>query len=112
LFILDDENSHVHGVLTKDNLFDGTIITSTEHFYVEPSQRYSEKLSQSGVHTIIYKISDVKLNAHNQNYVNPLANKHDHDKHCMSEKLHQKLKDEMSRESELKLRVKRWVQVC
>lgn len=110
--MLDDENSHVHGVLTNDKLFDGTIVTSTEHFYIEPAHRYSEKLPQSGVHTIIYKLSDVKLNAHNHNSINPLVNKTDHDSHCASEKLHRKLKSEKnSFGSDSHKRIKRWLQV-
>lgn len=109
----DDENSHVHGVLTRDKLFDGTIVTSTEHYYIEPAHRYSEKLSQSGIHTIIYKLSDVNLNAHNQKNINPLTNKSDHEMHCASEKLHRKLTNHPNQflNDEKGKRIKRWLQV-
>lgn len=111
-FFIDDENSHVQGVLTNDNLFDGTIVTSTEHFYIEPAHRYSENLPKSGVHTIIYKLSDVKLNAHNHNSINPLVNKTDHESHCASEKLHRKLnKESNSFGTDDHRRIKRWLQV-
>lgn len=82
--ITDDENSHVHGVLTADNLFDGTISTNTEHFYVEPSEKYSKELPKSGVHSIIYKLSDVKIDTHNHKDV-------EHEAHCASAKLHRKI---------------------
>ncbi|CAD6993546.1 unnamed protein product [Ceratitis capitata] len=56
-----DENSHIHAILTSDNLLDGTIETVGEHYYVEPAQRYSSELPASGVHSIIYKVSDVRM---------------------------------------------------
>ncbi|CRK88806.1 CLUMA_CG002530, isoform A [Clunio marinus] len=89
----DDENSHVHGVLTADNLFDGTIATNTEHFYIEPANKYSKDLSKTGVHSIIYKLSDVKMNLNNHNDIN---SKHSekHEPHCASEKLFRKLQKE------------------
>lgn len=55
----DDENAIVHGVLTEDNLFDGSIITQTENYYVEPAHKYSNKLNDNGIHTIVYRTSDV-----------------------------------------------------
>lgn len=90
--ITDDENSHVHGVLTSDNLFDGTISTNTEHFYIEPSHKYSKELPKTGVHSIIYKLSDVKMNINNRNDIDsPLE---EHEPHCASEKLFRKLQKE------------------
>lgn len=71
-------------MLTSDNLFDGTISTNTEHFYVEPSEKYSKELPKSGVHSIIYKLSDVKIDTHNHNDV-------EHGAHCASAKLHRKM---------------------
>uniref|UniRef100_A0A0A1X400 Disintegrin and metalloproteinase domain-containing protein 10 n=1 Tax=Zeugodacus cucurbitae TaxID=28588 RepID=A0A0A1X400_ZEUCU len=56
-----DENSHVHAILTSDNLLDGTIETAAEHYYVEPAQRYSSELPATGVHSVIYKVSDVQM---------------------------------------------------
>uniref|UniRef100_A0A182N6L1 Uncharacterized protein n=1 Tax=Anopheles dirus TaxID=7168 RepID=A0A182N6L1_9DIPT len=58
----DDEHSLVHGVLTSDNLFDGTVVTNLEQYYIEPAARYSPELERRhGVHTVIYKLSDVKI---------------------------------------------------
>jgi hypothetical protein len=72
-------------VLTADNLFDGTISTGTEQFYIEPSHKYSSELPKSGVHTIIYKLSDVKMDVHNHH-----KGGDDHEMHCASEKLRRK----------------------
>lgn len=55
----DDDSAVVHGVLTEDNLFDGSIITQTENYYIEPAHKYSAKLNDNGIHTIVYKTSDV-----------------------------------------------------
>uniref|UniRef100_A0A1B0AGN0 Uncharacterized protein n=1 Tax=Glossina pallidipes TaxID=7398 RepID=A0A1B0AGN0_GLOPL len=57
----NDENSHIHAILTNDNLLDGTIETNTDHFYIEPSQRYSRNLNDTGIHSIIYRLSDVDM---------------------------------------------------
>lgn len=51
----------MHGVLTSDNLFDGTIVTNLEQYYIEPAARYGPELERLGVHTVIYKLSDVKI---------------------------------------------------
>lgn len=75
-------------MLTADNLFDGTISTSSEHFYIEPSHRYSKDLPKNGVHSIIYKLSDVKMNTRDHNDIDP------HEPHCASEKLFRKLQKE------------------
>lgn len=74
-------------MLTADNLFDGTISTGLEQYYIEPSHRYSHELPKSGIHTIIYKLSDVKMDVHNHN-----NHKSDHETHCASEKLYRKMK--------------------
>lgn len=76
-------------MLTADNLFDGTISTNTEHFYIEPANKYSESLPRSGVHSIIYKLSDVKMDINNHNDID---NKHE--PHCASEKLFRRLQKE------------------
>ncbi|XP_055587566.1 disintegrin and metalloproteinase domain-containing protein 10 isoform X2 [Uranotaenia lowii] len=57
-----DERSHVYGVLTRDNLFDGTIVTPLEQYYIEPAARYGPEMERHGVHTVIYKLSDVRIN--------------------------------------------------
>ncbi|XP_059610319.1 uncharacterized protein LOC132257444 [Phlebotomus argentipes] len=74
----DDENAHVHGVLTSDNLFDGTISTNVETYYVEPARKYSKALDDAGIHSIVYKLSDVKSH--------PSL----HAEHCASEKFHRR----------------------
>lgn len=61
VWISGDENSHVHAILTNDNLLDGTIETAGEHYYVEPAHRYLSELPASGVHSVIYKVSDVQM---------------------------------------------------
>lgn len=79
-------------MLTADNLFDGTISTSSEHFYIEPSHRYSKELPKTGVHSIIYKLSDVKMNTRDRDDIDV---KHsEHEPHCASEKLFRKLQKE------------------
>ena len=79
-------------MLTADNLFDGTISTNTEHYYIEPSHKYSAELPKSGVHSIIYKLSDVKMNANNRNDIDSSLN--ELEPHCASEKLFRKLQNE------------------
>lgn len=63
-FVADDETAIVHGLITSEGLFDGTVSTSTEHYYIEPVSRYLSS-NQSGepppsFHSIIYKDSDVR----------------------------------------------------
>lgn len=60
---LGDESATVHGLVTSEGLFDGTVSTPTEHYYIEPVSRYLSS-NQSGeppptFHSIIYKDSDV-----------------------------------------------------
>ena len=49
--------SAVHGILTKDGLFDGHISTPYETYYIEPTSRYMS--NDSDFHSVIYKASDV-----------------------------------------------------
>lgn len=79
-------------MLTADNLFDGTISTNSEDFYIEPSHRYSKELPKTGVHSIIYKLSDVKMNTRDRDDIDSSHNKHE--AHCASEKLFRKLQKE------------------
>lgn len=60
----DHDDSIVHGILTENNLFDGSIITPTENYYIEPASRYSNELTDNGIHTIVYKTSDVHMLPH------------------------------------------------
>ena len=58
----DDENALVSGMVTRDGLFDGTIATPNEVYYVEPASRYAGHLATSShpdFHSVIYKESDV-----------------------------------------------------
>lgn len=59
--MLDDERANVRGIVTEDGLFDGTISTQLEEFYIEPINRYkvANMDDDDEVHTIMYKISDV-----------------------------------------------------
>ncbi|PZC85491.1 hypothetical protein B5X24_HaOG216599 [Helicoverpa armigera] len=54
----DDESSHVYGVITADGLFDGTIWTPTEEYYVEPISRYN--IDHPNMHSVVYRRSDVQ----------------------------------------------------
>lgn len=74
-------------MLTADKLFDGTITTGMEQYYIEPSTKYTEELHKNGVHTIIYKLSDVKMDVHKHN-----KDKSDHETHCESEKLYRRMR--------------------
>jgi disintegrin and metalloproteinase domain-containing protein 10 len=59
-FVSDDDLAEVRGLVTEDGLFDGTISTRLEDFYIEPVSRYVEKNSSSpNFHTIVYRSSDV-----------------------------------------------------
>lgn len=64
LSFTDDDSATVHGIITKDGLFDGTVFTASEDIYIEPVSRYltfnnSAKKSPS-FHSIMYKSSDVR----------------------------------------------------
>ncbi len=51
-------SSSVHGIFTKDGLFDGHIVTPDESYYIEPAARYFENGSVP-FHSVIFKASDV-----------------------------------------------------
>ncbi|BES95614.1 Disintegrin [Nesidiocoris tenuis] len=56
----DDDTAEVKGVLTEDGLFDGTITTASEVYYVEPVSRYlSPGQPAPGYRSIVYRLSDV-----------------------------------------------------
>uniref|UniRef100_A0A182XVQ8 Uncharacterized protein n=1 Tax=Anopheles stephensi TaxID=30069 RepID=A0A182XVQ8_ANOST len=59
--------------MTSDNLFDGTVVTNLEQYYIEPAARYSPELERRhGVHTVIYKLSDVKIHQNHHGHHRPL----------------------------------------
>ncbi|XP_043509413.1 disintegrin and metalloproteinase domain-containing protein 10-like isoform X2 [Frieseomelitta varia] len=69
----DDENSSVHGIVTEEGLFDGTISTASDEIYIEPTSRYAplvchrqdgeDKDTTDAVHhhTIAYRSVDVNV---------------------------------------------------
>lgn len=94
----------VHGILTTDNLFDGTITTNFEHYYIEPSSKYSKDLHGNGVHSIVYKASDVEQPMHRDG--KEIRDEHigaadETVHHCASERLNRNLKVEMEKERKL-----------
>ena len=88
--IIDHDDSIVHGILTENNLFDGSIITPTENYYIEPASRYSNELIDNGIHTIVYKTSDVHMLPHQKapSFTDATMAKH----FCASQRLHEKMK--------------------
>ncbi|XP_033353105.1 disintegrin and metalloproteinase domain-containing protein 10-like [Bombus vosnesenskii] len=73
----DDENSSVHGIVTEEGLFDGTIFTASDEIYIEPTSRYAplvchrqdgeDKDTTDAVHhhTIAYRSVDVNVPRNN-----------------------------------------------
>ncbi|GAB1860021.1 ADAM10 endopeptidase [Camponotus japonicus] len=84
--ILGDESAMVQGVVTKDGLFDGSIVTRFEEYYIEPTSRYLNKNEDTSppYHSIAYRTSDVTTPLHAS---------------CASHQLHQKgtLRDSFDR---------------
>lgn len=90
-------------------MFDGNIITKFENYYVEPSQRYSTKLHRNGIHSIIYKTSDVKimpylmsLNTYPSSIKEakikePVLHSEGNGHYCASERLRKKMKNDFKR---------------
>ncbi|KAI4483296.1 hypothetical protein M0804_008351 [Polistes exclamans] len=64
--VLEDENAVVQGVVTTDGLFDGTIATKFEEFYIEPTARYLDENEDTSptYHSIAYRTSDVTVPPH------------------------------------------------
>lgn len=48
----------MYGIITAEGLFDGTIWTSTEEYYIEPLSRYN--VDHPSMHSVIYRRSDVE----------------------------------------------------
>lgn len=51
----------VQGMVTGDGLFDGTVVTGFEEYYIEPTNRYlaGEEDTSPPYHSIAYRASDV-----------------------------------------------------
>lgn len=62
----EDENAVVQGLVTDDGLFDGTIVTGFEEYYIEPTSRYlsGDEETSPPYHTIAYRASDVMTPSH------------------------------------------------
>ncbi|XP_049820176.1 disintegrin and metalloproteinase domain-containing protein 10-like isoform X2 [Aethina tumida] len=59
----DDESSTVHGLITSEGLFEGTITTPSDEYHIEPLSRYlnsKDSKSPATYHSIVYKTSDVQ----------------------------------------------------
>ena len=59
--VLEDETAVVQGIVTEDGLFDGTVVTGFEEYYVEPTSRYLNENADTSpaYHSIAYRASDV-----------------------------------------------------
>lgn len=67
------------------------ITTPSEEYYLEPARKYSDKLPELGIHSVVYKVSDVHMGR--------LADRET--THCASEHLHKKRKKRWMAEEEL-----------
>lgn len=61
IIVSDDESAAVHGIITKDGLFDGTVSTAVDDYHIEPLSRYIKPNGTTHpFHTIVYKTSNVQ----------------------------------------------------
>lgn len=58
---------------------------------MEPSERYSPELAKSGIHSIVYKLSDVQMKKSVWNGTDSETVPLDSAQHCASERLHRKM---------------------
>lgn len=91
LRLLDHDDTIVHGILTENNLFDGSILTPTENYYIEPASRYSNELTNNGIHTIVYKTSDVHILPHQIQQQTKTINNEPAKHYCASQRLYEKM---------------------
>ncbi|XP_011303920.1 disintegrin and metalloproteinase domain-containing protein 10 isoform X2 [Fopius arisanus] len=59
-----DDNARVHGIITKDGLFDGTVVTAADEIYIEPVTRYRRLVRRNAdvrYHTIAYRVNDIVM---------------------------------------------------
>ena len=59
LSLVDDAKSHVHGIITKEGLFEGKVLTVDEHYSIERASHHFRE--PQNFHTVMYKHSDVTL---------------------------------------------------
>ena len=86
IYVTEEENALVQGIVTEDGLLDGSIVTKFEEYYIEPASRYVSSRGNMSppYHTIAYRTSDV------QSPPQPLS--------CSSHNLHRgKLRDSFKR---------------
>lgn len=105
--ISDDENAIVHGVITEDNLFDGSIHTNSEHYYIEPAHKYSSNLNARGIHSVVYKTSDVHQPP--SSALDKQLKGNDEEHFCASERLRKKITEENNLRRKRANRSKRWM---
>lgn len=101
IFYSDHDDSIVHGILTENNLFDGSIITPTENYYIEPASRYSNELTDNGIHTIVYKTSDVHMLPHQMQQRTTTIDNNEPAKlfsNCASQRLYEKMMNQRQRD--------------
>ena len=55
--VSDDEEASVRGMVTAEGLFDGTVNTASQTYYVEPVSRY--RADYPGYSSVVYRIADV-----------------------------------------------------
>ncbi|KAK4881068.1 hypothetical protein RN001_004387 [Aquatica leii] len=94
----DDESASVHGVVTKEGLFDGMVSTATEDYYIEPVSRYltfNQSQNIPSFHSIVYKTSDIE---------NPTM-----EMPCASHMLHLKNLKQNNLDNKIVHRNKRWL---
>ncbi|XP_032688531.1 disintegrin and metalloproteinase domain-containing protein 10, partial [Odontomachus brunneus] len=62
----EDESAVVQGIITKDGLFDGSVVTRFEEYYIEPTSRYLNENEDTSppYHSIAYRTSDVTIPSH------------------------------------------------
>lgn len=92
----DDDSAIVHGVITSEGFFDGSISTTLDDYYIEPVSRYFTNQTNSSpfFHSIVYKATDV---------INPKGNNV-----CASQELHKKHQANV-KSSKHNNRSKRWL---
>ncbi|RZF47674.1 hypothetical protein LSTR_LSTR006310 [Laodelphax striatellus] len=60
---MNDDDAVVKGVVTSEGLFDGTISTQADDYFVEPVSRYADAFpnhTPAAFHTVVYRRSDVR----------------------------------------------------
>lgn len=72
-----ESDSHIHGVISRDGVFEGKITTENEQYVIEKSDRHFPE--RQPFHSVIYRHSDVQMDAFRGSF-------------CHSDELHRKVK--------------------